>query len=111
MGARRKTVNIPAIVKAYQAEAKRADYRAKHGINGAPIGHTWASYAAACRVQAANAMRYAEEAAPEPEETTPEPVRDEFAHLPSDQAAWARHLMQLDRADLERYARRKGVKI
>lgn len=109
MGARRKTVNIPAIVKAYQAEAKRADYRAKHGINGAPIGHTWASYAAACRVQAANAMRYAEEEAPE--ETKPEPVRDEFAHLPSDQAAWARHLMELDRADLERYARRKGVKI
>lgn len=109
MGARRKTVNIPAIVKAYQAEARRADYHAKHHAPGAPLGHTWASYAASCRVQAANAMRYTEEPAPEPEPEQQE--RDEFAHLPSDQAAWARHLMQLDRADLERYARRKGVKI
>lgn len=111
MGARRKVANVAAILKAYEADARRAE-RAAKGAPDQATRDTWLIYAMRTRAHAATlAARGAEGAAPEPEETTPEPVRDEFAHLPSDQAAWARHLMELDRADLERYARRKGVKI
>ena len=129
--ARRKVGNLPAIVKAYEADIKRAERNAK-GAQG-PAREAWERYAADTRRHLAALMRAidsgavtgepdaVEEVAPvvkrkratKPEPVAkPEPVRDEFAHLPSDQAAWARHLMSLEREDLARFARRReGVTI
>jgi hypothetical protein len=107
--ARRRVHNITAIVKAYQAEAKRA----------ARCGH---------HDEAAALLRYAAEAARQPAEgdaveATVKPSRvkrvavvapcvavvsvDKWSHLPTDQAAWARELMRRDAVDA---ARREGVR-
>lgn len=105
--ARRQVHNIAAIVKAYEAEAKRAK---RCGDDDA----------------AAELLRYAAEAAKQPAEgdaveATVKPLRvkraaivapclvavDEWSHLPTDQAAWARELMRRDAVDI---ARREGVR-
>jgi hypothetical protein len=107
--ARRRVHNIAAIVKAYEAEAKRAKR----------CGQT---------DDAAVLLRYAAEAARQPAEgdaiePTIKPPRvtraavlapcpavvavDQWSHLPTDQAAWARELMRRDAADM---VRRQGVK-
>jgi len=105
--ARRRVHNIAAIVKAYQAEAKRA----------ARCGH---------HDEAAALLRYAAEAARQPAEGDAVESRserprvkraaivapclvavDEWSHLPTDQAAWARELMRRDAADT---IRREGVR-
>lgn len=101
--ARRRVINIAAIVRAYEAEAKRA--RRCGDIDGA-----------------AELLRYAAEAAKQPAECDPldvsvKPARvkrvpivapclavtvDEWSHLPTDQAEWARELMRRDAADIVR---------
>jgi len=105
--ARRRVHNIAAIVKAYQAEAKRAK---RCGDDDA----------------AAVLLRYAAAAASQPAEgdaiePSVKPARvkraaivapclvavDEWAHLPTDQAAWARELMRREAADT---IRREGVR-
>jgi hypothetical protein len=102
--ARRRVHNISAIVKAYQAEAKRAQRCGHHD-------------------DAEVLLRYAAEAASQPAEgdaieATVKPSRvkrvavvapcvDEWSHLPTDQAAWARELMRRDAVDA---ARREGVR-
>lgn len=122
--ARRKVGNLPAIVKAYEADIKRAERNAK-GAQG-PAREAWERYAADTRRHLLTLQRAIDSGAvsgePDAAEgvapvvkrkraAKPEPVRDEFAHLPSDQAAWARHLMSLEREDLARFARRReGVR-
>ena len=105
--ARRRVHNIAAIVKAYEAEAKRA--KRCGDIDGA-----------------AELLRYAAAAATQPAEgdaveATVKPSRvkraaalapclvavDEWSHLPTDQAEWARELMRRDAADM---VRREGVR-
>ena len=107
--ARRRVHNIAAIVKAYQAEAKRATRCGHHD-------------------EAAALLRYAAAAASQPAECDPiEPsvkaprVKraaivapcvavvsvDEWSHLPTDQAEWARELMRRNAADM---VRREGVR-
>ena len=102
--ARRRVHNIAAIVKAYEAEAKRA--KRCGDINGAAV-----------------LLRYAAEAARQPAEgdaveATVKPPRvtraavlapcpvlvsvDQWSHLPTDQAEWARELMRRDAADMIR---------
>jgi hypothetical protein len=104
MMARRRVHNIAAIVKAYEAEAKRAKRCGQLD-------------------EAAALLRYAAEAAKQPAEGDPaevsvKPVRvkraatlapcpavvgvDEWSHLPTDQAEWARELMRRDAADMIR---------
>ena len=105
--ARRRVHNIAAIVKAYEAEAKRA--KRCGDIDGA-----------------AELLRYAAAAATQPAEgdaveATVKPSRvkrastlapclvavDEWSHWPTDQAEWARELMRRDAADM---VRREGVR-
>ena len=107
--ARRRVHNIAAIVKAYEAEAKRAKR----------CGQT---------DDAAVLLRYAAEAARQPAEgdaieATVKPPRvtraavlapcpvlvavDHWSHLPTEQAEWARELMRRDAADM---VRREGVR-
>ena len=105
--ARRRVHNIAAIVKAYQAEAKRATRCGHHD-------------------EAAVLLRYAAAAASQPAECDPieptvKPSRvkraaivapclvavDEWSHLPTEQAAWARELMRREAADM---VRREGVR-
>lgn len=105
--ARRRVHNIAAIVKAYEAEAKRANRCGHHD-------------------EAEALLRYAAEASRQPAEGDPieaslKPARvkrlavvapclvsvDQWSHLPAEQAAWARELMRRDAVDL---ARRKGVR-
>lgn len=107
--ARRRVHNIAAIVKAYEAEAKRA--KRCGDIDGAAV-----------------LLRYAAEAAKQPAEGDPaevsvKPARvkraaivapcvavvsvDEWSHLPTDQAEWARELMRRNAADM---VRREGVR-
>jgi hypothetical protein len=106
--ARRRVHNIAAIVKAYQAEAKRATRCGHHD-------------------EAEALLRYAALAAAQPAqgdaiEATVKPVRvkrvpivapclavtvDEWSHLPTDQAEWARELMRRDAVDM---VRREGVR-
>ena len=104
--ARRRVHNIAAIVKAYEAEAKRA--KRCGDIDGA-----------------AELLRYAAAATQPAEgdavEATVKPSRvkraaalapclvavDEWSHLPTDQAEWARELMRRDAADM---VRREGVR-
>jgi len=100
--ARRRVHNIAAIVKAYQAEAKRAHRCGHHD-------------------EAAALLRYAAEAARQPAEgdaveATVKPSRvkrvpivspclvavDEWSHLATDQAEWARELMRREAADIVR---------
>ena len=102
--ARRRVHNIAAIVRAYEAEAKRAKR----------CGQT---------DDAAVLLRYAAEAARQPAEggaieaSSPRPrvtraavlapcpvlvAVDEWSHLPTDQAEWARELMRRDAADMVR---------
>ena len=100
--ARRRVHNIAAIVKAYEAEAKRAHRCGHHD-------------------EAAALLRYAAEAARqlaegETIEPSVKPARvkrvpivapclvtvDEWSHLPTDQAEWARELMRRDAADMVR---------
>ena len=106
--ARRRVHNIAAIVKAYQVEAKRAQRCGHHD-------------------EAEALLRYAAEAARQPAqgdavEVSVKPSRvpprqsvltprlalvDEWSHLPTDQAAWARELMRRDNVDA---ARREGAR-
>jgi hypothetical protein len=106
--ARRRVHNIAAIVKAYEAEAKRA--KRCGDIDGAAV-----------------LLRYAAEAARQPADGDPaevsvKPVKvkrvpivapclavtvDQWSHLPTDQAEWAREIMRRDAADI---ARREGVR-
>jgi hypothetical protein len=105
--ARRRVHNIAAIVKAYQAEAKRATRCGHHD-------------------EAEALLRYAILAAAQPAEGDPIESRserprvkrvavvapclvavDEWSHLPTDQAEWARELMRREAADM---ARREGVR-
>lgn len=108
--ARRKVANVAAILKAYEADARRAERAAKTAPDQA-TRDTWLTYAMRTRGHAAVlATRGAEGPTSEPD--TVEAGGDGFEHLPPAQAAWARHLAELDRADAERYAaRREGVKI
>ena len=106
--ARRRVHNIAAIVKAYEAEAKRAKR----------CGQV---------VEAAELLRYAAEAAKQPAQgdaidATVNPSRvkrpraavlapclvsvDQWSHLPTDQAEWARELMRRNAVD---QARREEV--
>ena len=105
--ARRRVHNIPAIVKAYQAEAKRAQRCGHHD-------------------EASALLRYATAAATQPAEGDPIESRserprvkrvaivapclvavDDYSHLPTDQAEWARELMRRDAVDM---VRREGVR-
>ena len=102
--ARRRVHNISAIVKAYQAEAKRAQ-RCGHDDEAAAL------------------LRYAAAAATQPAEGDPieatvkrsrvkrlavvAPCVDEWSHLPTDQAEWARELARRDAVDI---ARREGAR-
>ena len=107
--ARRRVHNITAIVKAYQAEAKRATRCGHHD-------------------EAEALLRYAALASTQPSEGDPIEARserprvkrvaivapcvavvgvDEWSHLPTDQAEWARELMRRDAVDI---ARREGVR-
>lgn len=107
MMARRRVHNITAIVKAYQAEAKRAQRCGHHD-------------------EAEALLRYAILAANQPAEgdaveATVKPSRvkrvaalapclvavNEWSHLPTDQAEWARELMRREAADM---ARREGAR-
>lgn len=111
MGARRKVANVAAILKAYEAEARRAE-RAAKGAPDQATRDTWLMYAMRTRAHAATlAARGAEDPTSEADDITTS-GGDGFDHLPPAQAAWARHLAELDRQDAERYkARREGVKI
>ena len=100
--ARRRVHNIAAIVKAYEAEAKRAK-RCGHDDDAAAL----LRYAAAAATQPAQGDAI---------EATVKPSRvkraaalapclvavDEYSHLPTDQAEWARELMRRDAADMVR---------
>jgi hypothetical protein len=105
--ARRRVHNIAAIVKAYEAEAKRAK---RCGDDDAAA--TLLRYAAAAATQPV------EGDAIEPSGKPPRAKRtaivapclvavDEWSHLPTDQAEWARELMRRDAADI---VRREGVR-
>ena len=105
--ARRRVHNITAIVKAYQAEAKRAQRCGHHD-------------------DAEALLRYAALASTQPSEGDPIEARserprvkrvavvapclvvvDEWSHLPTDQAEWARELARRDAVDI---ARREGAR-
>ena len=105
--ARRRVHNISAIVKAYQAEAKRAQRCGHHD-------------------EAEALLRYAALASTQPSEGDPIEARserprvkrvaivapclvavDEWSHLPTDQAEWARELMRREAVD---QARREGAR-
>ncbi len=105
--ARRRVHNITAIVKAYQAEAKRATRCGHHD-------------------EAEALLRYAILAANQPAEGDPIEATvkrsrvkrvpivapclvavDEWSHLPTDQAEWARELMRREAVD---QARREGAR-
>ena len=109
--ARRKVANVAAILKAYEADARRAE-RAAKGAPDEATRDTWLAYAMRTRAHAAAlAARGAEGPTSEADPITTA-GGDGFDHLPPAQAAWARHLAELDRQDAERYkARREGVKI
>jgi len=107
--ARRRVHNIAAIVKAYEAEAKRA--KRCGDIDGAA---ELLRYAAAAATQPAEGDAI-EASSPRPRVTraavlAPCPAVvavDQWSHLPTDQAVWARELMRRDAADI---ARRQGVR-
>jgi LAS superfamily LD-carboxypeptidase LdcB len=113
--ARRKVHNVAAIVKAYEAEAKRAERNAK-AFRGDSIEDTWLSYAAKCRHQAVEASKQPAEVVAEPD---PLPVAVSsarcaaFDHLPQGQADYARELMRREAIDAARFAanRAEGVRL
>jgi hypothetical protein len=96
--ARRKVHNVAAIVKAYEAEAKRAE-RAAKALGCDPLGQWWADYAAKCRRQAVEASKQLAEVTAEP---NPLPVAEAIA--PASGNAWRDHLLALDAADAARFA-------
>ena len=100
--ARRKVHNVAAIVKAYEAEAKRAERTAK-GLGGDPMGQWWADYAAKCRRQAVEASK-------QPTEVTAEPDLLSVAEAvaPASGNAWRDHLMNLEAIDAARFASATG---
>ena len=110
MMARRKVHNVAAIVKAYEAEAKRAERAAKL-LGGDPLADWWADYAAKCRRQAVEASKQPAEVTAEPD-PTPVVVPLErcapFDHLPQGQADYARELMRREAIDAARFAARRG---
>jgi hypothetical protein len=107
---RRKVHNVAAIVKAYEAEAKRAE-RAAKGLGRDPLGQWWADYAAKCRRQAVEASKQPAEVTAEPD-LLPVVVPLErcapFDHLPQGQADYARELMRREAIDAARFAARRG---
>ena len=108
--ARRKVHNVAAIVKAYEAEAKRAE-RAAKALGGDPLARWWADYAAKCRRQAVEASKQPTEATAEPDllpATMPASRCAAFDHLPQGQADYARELMRREAADLARFEARRG---
>lgn len=111
MGARRKVANVAAILKAYEADARRAE-RAAKGAPDEATRDTWLTYAMRTRAHAATLAARGAESPTLEADTITTAGGDGFDHLPPAQAAWARHLAKLDRQDAERYkARREGVKI
>jgi hypothetical protein len=100
--ARRKVHNVAAIVKAYEAEAKRAERNAK-AFRGDSIEDTWLSYAAKCRRQAVEASKQPAEVAAEPDLL---PVAEAVA--PASGNAWRDHLMNLEAIDAARFASATG---
>lgn len=104
MMARRRVHNISAIVKAYQAEAKRATRCGHHDEAEALLRYA---------ILAANQPAEGEtvEASVKPSRVkrvaVVAPCVDQWSHLPTDQAEWARELMRRDAVDL---ARREGVR-
>lgn len=108
--ARRKVHNVAAIVKAYEAEAKRAE-RAAKALGGDPLARWWADYAAKCRRQAVDASKQPTEVTAEPDLLPVEIPGDRcaaFDHLPQGQADYARELMRREAADLARFEARRG---
>lgn len=97
--ARRKVHNVTAIVKAYEAEAKRAERNAR-GL-GDPLAQWWEDYAAKCRRQAVNASK-------QPTEVTAEPDLLPVAEAPASGNAWRDHLMRLEAIDAARFASATG---
>ena len=100
--ARRRVHNISAIVKAYQAEAKRAQRCGHHDD-----AEVLLRYAALASTQPS------EGDAVESRSERPRVKRvaivaqclvvvDEWSYLPTDQAEWARELMRRDAADIVR---------
>ena len=98
--ARRKSHNVPAIVKAYEMEAKRAERNAK-AFRGDAIGDRWLAYAATCRRQAVDASK-------QPTEITAEPDLLPVAEAPASGNAWRDHLMRLEAIDAARFASATG---
>jgi hypothetical protein len=98
--ARRKVHNVTAIVKAYEAEAKRAERTAK-SLGGDPLADWWADYAAKCRRQAVNASK-------QPTEVMAEPDLLPVAEAPASGNAWRDHLMRLEAIDAARFASATG---
>jgi hypothetical protein len=98
--ARRKVHNVTAIVKAYEAEAKRAERTAK-SLGGDPLADWWADYAVKCRRQAVNASK-------QPTEVTAEPDLLPVAEAPASGNAWRDHLMRLEAIDAARFASATG---
>jgi hypothetical protein len=96
--ARRKVHNVAAIVKAYEAEAKRAE-RAAKGLGRDPLGQWWADYAVKCRRQALEASKQPAEVTAEPDLL---PVAEAVA--PASGNAWRDHLMNLEAIDAARFA-------
>jgi hypothetical protein len=105
--ARRRVHNIAAIVKAYQAEAKRAQ-RCGHYDDAEVL----------LRFAALASTQPAEGDAVESRSERPRVKRvpivapclvavDEWSHLPTDQAEWARELARRDAVDI---ARREGAR-
>ena len=108
--ARRKVHNVAAIVKAYEAEAKRAERNAK-AFRGDSIEDTWLSYAAKCRRQAVEASKQPAEVTAEPDllpATIPAERCAAFDHLPQGQADYAREIMRREAIDAARFAARRG---
>lgn len=109
--ARRKVHNVAAIVKAYEAEARRAE-RAAKGLEE-PLARWWEDYAAKCRRQAVEASKQPTEVTAEGHpDTAPASIPVErcagFEHLPQGQADYARELMRREAADLARFEARRG---
>jgi hypothetical protein len=100
--ARRRVHNISAIVKAYQAEAKRAT-RCGHYEEAEAL----LRYAILAAAQPAEGETVEASVKPSRVKRVPIVAVDEWSHLPTDQAEWARELARRDAVDL---ARREGVR-
>ena len=105
--ARRRVHNISAIVKAYQAEAKRAQRCGHHDDAEALLRYA---------ILAANQPAEGEtvEVSVKPSRVKRVPIVapclvavDQWSHLPTDQAEWARELMRREAVD---QARREGAR-